>query len=680
MCQPLLYTRRLWRLLGLEADTIMHRLRLLFALFPAAYASAALAQPLPADPEFDAILASDLAELTVTSVSKTAQKLNDAPAAVYVITQEDLRRTGVTTIPDALRMVPGLQVAQAASNRWAVSARGFNGVFSNKLLVMMDGRSIYTPIFSGTYWDDQSTLIADIERIEVVRGPGASVWGANAVNGIINIITKHASETQGNYLAARAGNEEGGVDARHGGKLSEKAYYRAYAQVADFDATKTRLKRDNVDDWNRVRTGFRIDGETQQADTYTVQGDVYGGEQTNRTSIFTATPPYSARTSADDASAGGNILGRWNRNFSATSGVSVQAYIDHYARFETVANQRVTTLDLDMQHHFQLSERNEFLWGAGYRHIMQELDGTFAASATEEFRSIDTFSAFAQDRFAIAPDKLYLTLGSKFEHNDFTGFEVQPNARISWLPTQNQTLWASVSRAVRIPSSIENDVSLVGSVTPGTPPGVLRVLGTSATDSEELIAYEVGYRIQPVKTLSLDLTAYVQDYDKLLTLEGPGGGYIAADGTFVIPYVADNLGEGKVYGTEAAVSWNVTPNWRLMGAYTLTKMDLETDASSTSNLEPGELQAPRHQFSIRSYYNITPSIQWDNMLYYVDDLADPIEQYLRYDTRLAYQMMPGVEVSVIGRNLLDPKHPEFVYGNPISQVERSFLGMVTWKF
>ena len=485
---------------------------LLFVLaLLSAHAAAANEMSIP-DPEFDQILSLDISDLTVTSVSKHEQRLSDTAAAIYVVTQEDIRRAGVFNIPDALRMVPGLDVARVASNKWAISSRGFNGTLSNKLLVMIDGRSVYTPVFSGVYWDDQSTLIEDIDRIEVIRGPGASLWGANAVDGIINVITKRADETQGNLVSALGTPTGGRVEGRQGGKVGSTGYYRVYAQSTSAGATKNQYDASNNDEWYRLRSGFRYDNKYSFSDNLTVQGDIYGGEQKAENTRTMFTPPYSERVNSDDDSYGGNLLARWNHTIAPGSQTSVQTYIDHYTRDELAAEQNVTTADIQGQHSIKLDDRNQLTWGGGVRLNIEELQGSSQISFNDEHSTHHIFNMFVQDEYALVPDELFLTLGSKFEQNDYTGLEFEPSGRLAWRATDTQTIWGAVSRAVRTPSSIEDDVQIVAGVIPGATPTELLLVGNSDQKSEEVIAYELGHRIQITPKLSLDTALFYNDY------------------------------------------------------------------------------------------------------------------------------------------------------------------------
>lgn len=653
---------------------------LIFSLCAIAPYARAQAQATPPDPEFDELLSLDIADLSVTSVSKRSQKLTDTAAAIYVITQEDMRRSGATSIPEALRLVPGVQVAKVASNRWAISARGFNGPLANKLLVLLDGRTLYTPVFSGVYWDDQSTLIEDIDRIEVIRGPGASLYGANAVNGVINIITKTAEETQGNLVSLTGTTRGGLVEGRHGGKLGENTYYRAYATYQDASKTNNpTTNKSNFDDWNRARTGFRMDTRKIEGNSYTLQGDFYTGTQQAEITEALPAAPLRQTVRSENDSLGGNILGRWNHTIDSRSQLMLQGYVDHYSRIEDNFIQHVTTADVQAQHTIALDARNNFIWGGGARFYDTRLEGTYSTSVNEEVDNHHVLNTFVQDEYAILPEKLYLTLGSKFEYYDLNGFQVEPSARLSWHPTQNQTVWGAVSRAVRTPSIYEEDINVVALTQAGAPNTELRIIGNRAQESEELVAYELGHRIQPVKNVSLDTALFYNNYDKLQTFGTPLATYLGANGNNVQPYPITNLGSGHTYGAEFAGNWKVTGNWRLAGSYTYTRLQLDTATNVAATLAATEKLTPRNEFALQSYYSPIDEVHWDNMLYFISSLRTPADAYLRYDTRVAWLATPGLELSIIGRNLFDPRHVEYP-ATPQAEISRAFIGQVLWKF
>ncbi len=462
----------------------------------------------------------DLLNVEITSVSKKAQALNDSAAAVFVITNEDIKRTGATSIPEALRMAPGLDVARIDSNKWAVSARGFNARFANKLLVLIDGRNTYSRMFSGTYWENQDVMMEDVERIEVIRGPGATLWGANAVNGVINIITKHSAKTKGGLLAGGGGTEERGFGAfRYGGDISEDTTGRVYVKGFKRDQNTDLRGNGAGDNWDKVQGGFRIDSQVTLADELKFQGDLYHSHLNQVLSQPSISPPYST-TSPDHAEAyGGNVLGRWQHTFSTQSDLSLQLFYDYYRRNEVWMAEGRDTFDLDFQHRLGLFDNHELIWGLGYQLTADRLETSNIFSISPTHRKNQLFSAFVQDEMELIEQTLWLTVGNKFEHNDFTGFEGQPTARLMWAPGLNHRLWAGVSRAVRTPSRSEANMRLTTAVvSPSSPffiPVEVALQGNRSLRSEDVIAYEVGYRTTMIKSVSVDVTAFYNDYANL---------------------------------------------------------------------------------------------------------------------------------------------------------------------
>ena len=354
----------------------------------------------------------DLVKVKVTSVSKKPQKILEAPAAIFVITQEDIRRSGAVSIPEVLRMVPGLEVAKIDSNKWAVTSRGFNGRFANKLLVLIDGRTVYTPLFSGVYWDMKDTLLNDIDRIEIIRGPGAALWGANAVNGVINIITKEAKDTHGTMVIAGTGTEEQGFGAiRYGGMIGQDTHYRVYAKYFNRDGAVHVSGEDAADSWDVFRTGFRMDSAMSDKDRLTLQGDVYNGRtgETVITKSFDPTDP--ATFDQENDIAGANLLGRWKHSISDTSNIALQVYYDYTDRSSAILEQRHDTFDIDFQHNFGLDQDHQIVWGLGYRFIRDDISNTFYSSWNPDNRDIDLLSAFVQDDITLVDKKVKLTLG-----------------------------------------------------------------------------------------------------------------------------------------------------------------------------------------------------------------------------------------------------------------------------
>jgi len=638
----------------------------------------------------DAILnmsLTDLANQEVTSVSKKAEKASEAAAAVFVINQEDIKRSGATSIPEVLRMAPGISVAQAGAHDWAVTSRGFNGQFANKLLVLVDGRTIYSPLFSGVIWEVQDTLLEDIERIEVIRGPGATVWGANAVNGVINIITKNTKDTQGGLVTASAGNMIKSSDGgRYGIKIGDDSYARAYAKYDDNNEQYNVGTGRSGDGWQKRQAGFRSDSKLTAQDSLTVQGDLYEAVEGVRYNFPSLTAPYITQSAENINSSGGNVLARWTSKISPVSSTSTQFYIDNTQRKASYISYNTTTTDFDFQHTWTGWERNEVVWGAGYRRIADSDNRPTAfLSLTPTQRTDNLYSAFLQDKITLNPNDLFLTLGSKFEHNAYSGFEVQPSARVSWLISDTQMVWSSVSRAVHTPSRFTADGQLALAVVPPTlfVPGItdptqLTNIGNKGLDSEELIAYEIGYRIQPTQKMSVDISTFYNDYSKLFTGTFGTGTFIAGP-TFFQPLFASNNTTASSLGYEVSTKIDVTRNWQVAGSYSY--IDLIFDPKG----DPAFSYAnnPKHQFNIRSTYLFPYNIEMTNALYYVDTLsAVNIPSYYRFDTKLSYEIMKGVEASLVGQNLLAHQHKEFsnfFYQNS-TEIGRSIYGNVTFRF
>ncbi len=610
---------------------------------------------------------SELTQITITSVSKREESVAESAAAVFVITQEDIRRSGATSIPDLLRMVPGVQVAQMDASDWAISVRGFNRQFSNKLLVMLDGRTVYTPLFSGVFWDAQQVMLEDIERIEVVRGPGGALWGANAVNGVINIISKSAADTQGVHMSALAGNQEQGVQLRKGGELGVDAYYRAYGKWWHHDEVQlaegeTGAGTGKDDEWRNGRVGFRADW-AQSAKAFTLQGDAYQLRSDDRLLLDTLNAPFVMPLEDEPDARGINLLGRWESPDASGGQRHLQVYYDYEERENRVLRQQRHTLDLEFMQHLPARGRHRLIWGAGLRLMRDHLRETPIQGITyldyePAQRTDELVSAFVQDQISLSPGRLQLTLGSKFEHNEYTGFEVQPSARLAW-NVKHGTVWGAVSRAVRTPTRGEHGLNLVAGV---APPGFVGLIKNEpGFDSEELLAYELGYRSGTGRHVNYDITVFYNDYKKLRTFEP-----VAPFGIFSIPLQTDNRARGEALGLEVQGTWQVSDTWRLSPGYSLLNVSIHTDTGSQDSLaELDEHNFPEQQFSLRSHWNVSTRWQLDSALYYVDRLSQVdsqgtrIPSYVRLDARLAWQWQEGVNLSLVGQNLLDGWHPEF---------------------
>lgn len=630
----------------------------------------------------------DLLNVKVTSVSKKEESASEAAAGIYVITQEDIRRSGMTTIPEVLRLAPGIQVSQINANQWAITSRGFNRQFSNKLLVLIDGRSVYTPLFSGVHWDLQDLILSDIERIEVIRGPGATLWGANAVNGVINIVTKNAKDTQGKLVNSLIGTEERGtLSFRQGGKADNNVYYRLYGKYFNRDDSKTLNNQDFGDAWYGYRSGFRADWNQSSKDTITLQGDIYS----NRAEISAFLPSIQSSTPVEtidtQKDVGGNILLRWSHQRADADVMDVQVYVDYVSRNLPILNQERITFDVDFQHSLTYGERHDIVWGAGYRNIEDQTTNSLHLTYTPSSRNDHMLSAFIQDKISLVPNKVFLTVGSKFELNEYTNFEYQPNIRLSWLPSEKQTLWGAVSRAVRTPTRGEHSLDLLAAaipantLAPGTPAGFVTQDGGTYYESEDLVAYELGYRIQPSDKLSFDVAAFYNDYTNFRTFEL---GTPFSEPDIALPILIANHGHGETYGVELSSRWNISPNWQLSAGYTFLTMDMHLkDGSSDTTAEANEGKSPNHQLNIQSFMVLPYDLELSNSLYYVDNLSElNIPGYIRFDTRLGWKPYKGVTINLVGQNLFDEYHQEFsesLFSEP-SQVGRSAYLQLLWRF
>ncbi len=600
----------------------------------------------------------ELMDVMVTSVSKKAEKLSEAASAITVITQDDIRRSGATSLAEALRLAPNLEVAQVDSHEWAISARGFNGTTANKLLVLIDGRSVYTPLFSGVFWDVQDTLLEDVDRIEVISGPGATVWGANAVNGVINILTKSARDTQGFLFYGGGGTEQRGFGGvRYGGQLGTNAYYRIYAKFFNRDDTSLSDGANGQDGWQMGQGGFRVDWYPGELNQLTFQGDGYGGA-------------INQPVNGDIRVSGGNLLGRWSHTFSEESDLKAQFYYDRtHRRIPQEFAEDLDTYDFDLQQRFRLGERQDIVAGLNYRLSDDRVGNTPNFAFLPEHRSFQLFSAFVQDEITLLPDRLRLTLGSKFEHNDFSGFEFQPSGRLSWTVTSRQTLWAAISRAVRTPSRIDTDFFV-----PANPPFALA--GGPEFTSEELLAYELGYRIRPIDQLSFSLAAFYNVYDHLRSLE-PGP-----------PLTIGNGLEGETYGAELTGSYQMTSWWRWRAGYTYLQEHIRLKPGSMDfNQGQGEGSDPENQFSIRSSMDLPGKLSLDVALRYVDVLHNiangergTVPSYVELDARLSWMPLKNLELSVVGQNLLHRQHPEFGFPTSRHEIQRGAFVKVAWWF
>src|SRR5581483_11461618 len=531
-------------------------------------------------PNLKQLTLEQLMDVEITSVAKKEQRVGDTAAAIFVITQEDIRRSGATSIPEALRLAPGVTVSRINSNQWAIGVRGFGTELSRSVLVLIDGRSVYTPLFAGVYWDVQDTMLEDIDRIEVIRGPGGTIWGANAVNGVINIITKSAGETQGLLATAGGGSEEKGFGgARYGGKIGENFSYRVYAKGFRRDGEFT-PRMSNFDAWQKGQGGFRTDWDLSKADNLTIQGDLYEGNSgvSRLVSRFTAAP-FSRVVNENADVSGMNLLGRWRRTLSETSDLTLQAYYDRTFRREPTFEERRNTVDFDFQHRFKLTSQQELTWGLGYRYSRGDTESVPTVVISPRDRGDNLFSAFLQDELRFFQDRLRLTLGSKFEHNDYSGFEFQPSARLLWKVAEQHSVWASISRAVRTPTRVDEDIAVSSAPNPALP-FFSRILGNKDFKPEKVIAYEAGYRMQPTERFFVDLAAFYNHYDDLLSAD-VGTPFVEAPGLLIIPFQFNNRFKAAVYGAELATEWRWLDWWRWRFSYSRLHINLKKKRGNT---------------------------------------------------------------------------------------------------
>ncbi len=632
-----------------------------------------IAAPAPAMTEEDLreLSLEQLLDFQITSVSKKPESLADAAASVYVLTGEDLRRSGATSLAEALRLVPGLMVARSDAQTWAISARGFNSTTANKLEVLLDGRSLYTPLFSGVFWDAQDTVLADVDRIEVIRGPGATLWGANAVNGVINITTKDARDTQGSLVVLGGGNEERGFAAvRRGVQLDSGAHLRVYGKTFNRDDSAFTGGGDGFDDWYQARAGFRYDRDRSAGD-FSLQGEVYGGRA--ETVDPTGSPP-----GGDDRTevAGGHVLGRWRRPLAGGGENQLQAYYDRTRRdIPGVFAEDRDIFNLDFQQRRPVGARHEMVWGVSYRLSADDVDDTNAINWEPSSRNLQLFGAFIQDEISLAGGRVDVTVGTKLEHNDYTGFEIQPSARLLWRLSPRQGLWAAASRAVRTPNRLDSDIRLEGTLSE-IPPLSFAFLGGDI-DAEVLLAFEAGYRARAASNVSMDLAVYRNRYDKLLSIEGPGAPFFERGQVFV-PFVFGNGLSGDSHGAELSVLWQPVSRWRLHAAWTWFELDLEAEAGSTGSTD-AEGNDPRHQLSVRWTLDLNAAWSFDGALRWIDELPNlGVDDYAELDLRLAFKPNDRLTLSLVGQNLLDDRHLE--WGPDATAVERGVYGEMRWAW
>jgi iron complex outermembrane receptor protein len=623
----------------------------------------------------------ELMNVEVTSVSRQPEKLTEAASAIQVITREDILRSGASSIPEALRLATNLHVAQKNSHDWAISARGFNTDLANKLLVLIDGRTVYTPLFSGVFWDRQDYLLEDIERIEVISGPGSTLWGSNAVNGVINIITKSARDTQGLYAEAGVGTQlKNFAGVRYGGMIGNNISYRAYGKYFDRDDAVFTNGEDASDAWRMGQGGFRMEASPSEKNAFTLQGDYYIGE-------------LNLSSGGTSEVNGGNVLGRWAHTFSEKSDLKLQLYYDRTYLDQPVPesrtednsaviapagrlSDRLDTYDLDFQHSFALGKRHHPVWGLGYRYTHDVVQNAPGLAFSPPVLDRNLFSGFAQDEIGLL-ENLFLTLGLKVEHNDYTGFEYSPSGRLQWNLSSQQTIWAAASRAVRIPSRVDRHIRLP---TPGFAPlGIDNLLvGGADFESETVLAYEIGYRTHFSSKISSSIATFYNIYDDVrsTSLSPP-------DPIFGLPFPLfyENNLEGETYGLELRITYQIFEWWRLRSGYSLLKEDIRVKPGKTDfNNALNETADPEHRFTFRSSMNLSKYVEINAGLRSIDSFQfndsgtpDKVPGYTELDVQLAWQPTEKLGISITGQNLLHDHHLEYVISNPNprAEIERS---------
>ncbi len=622
----------------------------------------------------------------VTTVTRTTSTVGQSAAAVFVITPEMIQRSGALTIPELFKMVPGMDVAQVNASTWAISARGFSSAygatFQNNLLVQVDGQSVYNPIFAGVFWDTVDYPLQDIERIEVIRGPGGSVWGANAVNGVINIITKPASETQGGFFSAGGGTSQQGFgEIRYGGKAGDDTYYRVYGKGLSRDNDFDTMGDPN-DAWTVGRGGFRVDSHPNDPNRFTLQGDYFYSDARSFSESATPAPPHFT-SQFSEISNGGSILGRWTHQVAPDSSWTLQSYWNYSTRssFENSLNLRWSTFDLDFQHEVPIADNQKFNYGLEYRlndSFLGPSPGSTFFGSTRSSESV--FSGFMQDQITLVPDRLILTLGSKLEYNTYSGFEYQPSGRLLWSPTSRQSVWAAISRAVRTPDAFERDTTLLAKL-PGTTGETAEIAPNTDIDSETVLAYELGYRAQVTDTVALDTAAFYNDYTKISIL--------VPSSSALIPLIFDNKMRGKSYGIEFGGTWKPVDWWQIRTAYTLQQIQLHAQPGLAANLtslyDASSKETPHNQLFLQSSWDLPHHVQVDLIGRYVErtggftGTTEGIPSFITVDARLAWKPRENLEVSVVGQNLLDNHHSEFA-GAPSVELRRGVYGQVAYHW
>jgi iron complex outermembrane receptor protein len=611
----------------------------------------------------------DLTNVEVTLVSKKKENLFQAAAAVYVLTDAEIQSSGVTSIPEALRLVPGIQVARIDANKWAITSRGFIGRFSNKLLVLIDGRVIYNQLFSGVFWDMHDVMLEDVDRIEVIRGPGATLWGANAVNGVINIVTKHTIETKGVLIKAGAGSEEKqNLSARYGGQLGNHSDYRGFIKTFKRDAFVDQSGKAASDDWTVTRGGIRWDWEPTARNQLSFMTDGYTGQIGHRLKRDLLTPPYEIWENYRGKIEGFNFLGSWQYYFLNASVLKIMAVHDLSTRDEGVTRGQFNMSEIDVSYLFDWGRHHQVILGGGYRLYQDWYEDSDKMTMIPSHKRLHLTSAFLQDDFQIIPNHFRLTLGSKFEHNSYTGFEIQPNLRLLFMPYKKLTLWGAVSRAVRTPARANmGGYYIAGVVTNDLFPDmpiVIRMEGNPAFRSETLLAYELGGRLYPSEKIYFDCAAFYNQYDHLFSGFLMMPFFSNKDGLehAILPLLTDNRVAGNGIGLETLSEFQVSDCLQMSIIYSITRLRMHVFNGSTDYGTPEnyEKQCPLQMFTVQSHLKLPLSMDSYIAFRYMDELPDLyIPDYWNMDVRLSWRPVEQLQIALVGQNLLHASILEF---------------------
>jgi iron complex outermembrane receptor protein len=639
----------------------------------------------------------ELMNIQVTSVSKRGQRLGKTAASVYVITAEDIRRSGLSILPEMLRLAPGVQVARSSSGSWAVSIRGFNDDSANKLLVLVDGRSVYSELASGVNWDTLAIPAADIERIEVIRGPGAAIWGTNAVNGVINIITKSAQDTQGGLITAEGGSApEFNASARYGGRIGSNAYYRVGIQDIDAAAFTSTDGQKPANGWNNARVNFRVDWNATSGDSILFSGNVYRSEVGHEYPTQPAGEPLPALLEAPTTAIAGSMLARWEHKFSDGSDAALQFSWErsHNSDVETPLSYDI--LSLDLQQHAAAGERQQLTWGFDFHESLYRFEET-PLSATpflytsQRLPNVNNalFAVFGQDQITLVQDKIELVVGAQLSHGGFSGFQIEPTARLLWTPTANLSTWAAVSRAVRTPSIYERSFDGIVEAIPVQPPlfAFLHLVGDPTFRSETMLAYEAGQRVQLGRRLSFDASAYYNVYQHLSSVTTGAPGFIPGAGQLPpyleIPAVFGNSRHGESSGGELSATYIANNRWRVVGGYSMVLTHTRSYPGIFSNDTLPEGGSPEYEYQLHSYFDLSSKVQLDGGIFYYGSMPDlGVPRHLRGDVRLGWRPTEKWEFSAGVQDAFAPNHVEYISSrfDQLVEVPRNAYGKVIWRF